>query len=56
MALKKLESEKKYNAHLYNLNRDSQLTGRIILILPTGNVEFGCQKRKEPFTCICGPG
>ncbi len=55
-ALQQINKEKKKNPHLYNLNFDPQLNGKIIHILKKSQTEIGNKKGKESDICMIGPG
>lgn len=52
----KINKQKKTHAHLYNLNFDPQLSGKIVHILKKPETEVGNQKGKESDICMIGPG
>ncbi|CAL8093039.1 unnamed protein product [Orchesella dallaii] len=55
---KKQENDRKNKCHIFNLNGDSQISGKIIHIIPLGTIDFGqVNKGKENhFLVLCGPG
>jgi hypothetical protein len=54
--LQKILKDKATKPHLYNLNFDPQLNGRIIHILEKPETEVGNRKGKESDICMVGPG
>ena len=48
--------EKKTKPHLFNLNFDPQLSGRLVHIFQKENTEIGNTKGKESDICMVGPG
>ena len=48
--------EKKSKAHLFNLNFDPQLSGRLVHIFQKPELEIGNKKGKESDICMVGPG
>ena len=54
--LQKIMKDKQTKPHLYNLNFDPQLSGRIIHILEKPETEIGNRKGKESDICMVGPG
>ena len=54
--LQKIMKDKQTKAHLYNLNFDPQLSGRIIHILEKPETEVGNRKGKESDILMVGPG
>ena len=54
--LQKIMKDKQTKPHLYNLNFDPQLNGRIIHILEKPETEVGNRKGKESDICMVGPG
>jgi len=54
--LSKILEEKKHKAHLFNLNFDPQLSGRLVHIFQKDNTEIGNTKGKESDICMVGPG
>ena len=54
--LQKILKDKQTKPHLYNLNFDPQLSGRIIHILEKPETEIGNRKGKESDICMVGPG
>merc|ERR1719189_3090599 len=55
-ALSKIMEEKKSKAHLFNLNFDPQLSGRLVHIFQKHELEIGNKKGKESDICMVGPG
>ena len=55
-AMQALQKEKKSNPHLYNLNFDPQLNGKIIHILKKSETEIGNSKGNDSDICMIGPG
>jgi phage terminase large subunit len=55
-AMQQLNKEKKNNPHLYNLNFDPQLNGKIIHILKKQETEIGNRKGSDSDICMIGPG
>ena len=55
-ALSKIMEEKKSKAHLFNLNFDPQLSGRLVHIFQKHDLEIGNKKGKESDICMVGPG
>ena len=55
-ALAKIMEEKKSKAHLFNLNFDPQLSGRLVHICQKPELEIGNKKGKESDICMVGPG
>ena len=55
-ALAKIMEEKKTKAHLFNLNFDPQLSGRLVHIFQKPELEIGNKKGKESDICMVGPG
>ena len=55
-ALQALQKERKSNPHLYNLNFDPQLNGKIIHILKKQETEIGNRKGNDSDICMIGPG
>ena len=51
-----LQKEKKKYPHIYNLNFDPQLSGKIIHILKKSETEIGNRKGKDSDICMIGPG
>jgi len=51
-----LQKEKKKYPHIYNLNFDPQLSGKIIHILRKPDTEIGNRKGKDSDICMIGPG
>merc|ERR1719340_309363 len=54
--LSKIMEEKKSKAHLFNLNFDPQLSGRLVHIFQKHEQEIGNKKGKESDICMVGPG
>ena len=54
--LAQIMEEKKSKAHLFNLNFDPQLSGRLVHIFQKSELEIGNQKGKESDICMIGPG
>ena len=54
--LQKIMKDKQTKPHLFNLNFDPQLNGRIIHILEKPATEVGNRKGKESDICMVGPG
>merc|ERR1719481_2087167 len=54
--LTKIAEEKKSKPHLFNLNFDPQLSGRLVHIFQKEDVEIGNKKGKESDICMVGPG
>ena len=54
--MQKIMKDKGTKPHLYNLNFDPQLSGRIIHILEKPETEIGNRKGKESDICMVGPG
>ena len=54
--MQQLNKEKKNNPHLYNLNFDPQLNGKIIHILKKQETEIGNRKGSDSDICMIGPG
>ena len=54
--LQKIMKDKQTKPHLYNLNFDPQLNGRIIHILEKPETEIGNKKGKESDIVMVGPG
>ena len=50
------EEERKTKPHIYNLNQDPQLSGRIIHILKNGDTTVGNRKGEESDITMIGPG
>ena len=48
--------EKKSKAHLFNLNFDPQLSGRLVHIFQKPELEIGNKKGKESDICMVGQG
>ena len=55
-AIDTLNQEKKTKPHIYNLNFDPQLSGKIVHILQKAETELGNSRGKESDICIIGPG
>ena len=55
-ALAKIMEEKKSKPHLFNLNFDPQLSGRLVHIFQKHELEIGNKKGKESDICMVGPG
>ena len=55
-SLKKKEEEKLKKPHIYNLNIDPQLNGRIVHILKPGATTIGNRKGKPSDITMLGPG
>ncbi len=55
-ALARVMEEKKTKPHLFNLNFDPQLSGRIVHILQKPETEIGNRKGQESDICMVGPG
>ena len=55
-ALAKIMEEKKSKAHLFNLNFDPQLSGRLVHIFQKSDLEIGNKKGHESDICMVGPG
>ena len=55
-ALAKIMEEKKSKPHLYNLNFDPQLSGRLVHIFQKPELEIGNKKGHESDICMVGPG
>merc|ERR1719186_1127946 len=54
--LNKILEEKKTKPHLFNLNFDPQLSGRLVHIFQKSETEIGNQKGHESDICMIGPG
>ena len=54
--LSKIMEEKKTKPHLFNLNFDPQLSGRLVHIFQKSDTEIGNKKGKESDICMVGPG
>ncbi len=54
--LLEIAKKKKENPHIYNLNVDPQLSGKVVHILPAGEVEIGNQKGSKSEIVMVGPG
>ena len=54
-AIKKKEDEKQHKPHIYNLNSDNQLTGKIVHILKSGETTVGNRKGTESDIVMTGP-
>ena len=54
--LAQIMEEKKSKAHLFNLNFDPQLSGRLVHIFQKSELEIGNKKGKESDICMIGPG
>eukprot|EP00095_Tigriopus_kingsejongensis_P011917 maker-scaffold507_size152468-snap-gene-0.36 protein:Tk11917 transcript:maker-scaffold507_size152468-snap-gene-0.36-mRNA-1 annotation:"kinesin-like protein kif28p-like" len=52
----KTEEMKKIKAHIYNLNMDPQLSGRLVHFIEKDATEIGNQKGHESDICMIGPG
>ncbi|CAG0885568.1 unnamed protein product [Darwinula stevensoni] len=55
-AMKEIEKERKTTPHIYNLNFDPQLTGRVVHILKPGVQDVGNRRGKESSFVMLGPG
>ena len=55
-AMAAMQKERKSNPHLYNLNFDPQLNGKIIHILKKEQTEIGNRKGNDSDICMIGPG
>ena len=55
-AVAELQKEKKKFPHIYNLNFDPQLSGKVIHILRKPETEIGNRKGNESDICMIGPG
>ena len=51
-----LQKDKKNHPHIYNLNFDPQLSGKIIHILRKSETEIGNRKGNDSDICMIGPG
>ena len=54
--LAQIMEEKKSKPHLFNLNFDPQLSGRLVHIFQKSELEIGNKKGKESDICMIGPG
>ena len=54
--LAKIMEEKKSKAHLFNLNFDPQLSGRLVHIFQKSELEIGNKKGKDSDITMIGPG
>ena len=54
--LSQIMEEKKTKAHLFNLNFDPQLSGRLVHIFQKPETEIGNKKGKPSDICMIGPG
>ena len=54
--LTKIMEEKKSKPHLFNLNFDPQLSGRLVHIFQKSETEIGNKKGHESDICMIGPG
>ena len=54
--LQKITEEKKTKPHIFNLNFDPQLSGKIVHILSKASTEIGNRKGHESDVCMIGPG
>ena len=54
--LSKILEEKKHKPHLFNLNFDPQLSGRLVHIFQKSDTEIGNKKGRESDICMVGPG
>ena len=54
--LAQIMEEKKSKPHLFNLNFDPQLSGRLVHIFQKSELEIGNKKGKESDICMVGPG
>ena len=55
-AMAELQKEKKKYPHIYNMNFDPQLSGKIIHILKKPETEIGNRKGNDSDICMIGPG
>ncbi len=55
-ALAKIMHEKKNKPHIFNLNFDPQLSGKVVHILHAGEMEIGNTKGKPSDIPMAGPG
>lgn len=55
-SIAKKEQERQKKAHIYNLNVDPMLSGRVIHILRPGANSIGNRKGKESYITMIGPG
>jgi kinesin family protein 1 len=55
-AAKQVRKEMEEHPHIYNLNFDPQLSGKIVHILKKPETEIGNRKGNESDVCMVGPG